>query len=565
MAAHASEPWSADTKTGKTTAEPYRVTEDYFERPRKLRIIIIGCGASGILFAYKFQKHLTDCEIVIYEKNEDVGGTWLENRYPGCACDVPSHAYQYPWAPNPEWKKYYSGSEELCQYFKGVAERFNIMQYVKLRHRIVGASWNEEVSKWHVKVQNGDNVFEDDAEFLLNAGGVLNDWKWPSIPGLENFQGKLMHSAKWDDSYDLRDKNIAIIGGGSSAVQIIPSLQPRVKSMTTFIRSSAWISGSYGATYAGPNGQNFEYSQEQIEQFRQNPKLQLEYWKKIEQELNKRFRFIIKGSEDQKQIVKNTAEDMRAKLAQKPSLADHLIPKFAFGCRRPTPGNGYLEALTSDNVDPVFTPIEEVTSTGLRTTDGHHYEVDALVCATGFNVSFRPRFPLIGLEGENLQDRWTKNTPKSYLSMMVDGFPNYFTSLGPHSPVGHGSIIPVIEVVADYILAVMKKVQCQSIRSVDVKREAVEDFSHHADEFLKRTAWSDGCSSWFKNGTVDGPVVAIWPGSRLNWFEALREPRYEDFNYKYATGNRFQYFGNGFTQREIEGSDLTWYLDSPDV
>ena len=137
--------------------------------------------------------------------------------------------------------------------------------------------------------------------------------------------------------------------------------------------------------------------------------------------------------------------------------------------------------------------------------------------------------------------------------------------MGPHSPVGHGSLIPVIEVVADYVLAVIQKVQRQCIRAVDVKSQAVDDFTEHTDIFMQRTAWSDGCSSWFKNGTVDGPVVAIWPGSRLTWFEALREPRFEDFNYTYETGNRFQYFGNGFTKREVEGEDLTWYLDQPDI
>jgi hypothetical protein len=137
--------------------------------------------------------------------------------------------------------------------------------------------------------------------------------------------------------------------------------------------------------------------------------------------------------------------------------------------------------------------------------------------------------------------------------------------LGPHSPVGHGSLIPVIEVIADYILAVLQKVQRQRIRAIEVKAEAIDDFIQHTDEFMKRTAWSDSCSSWFKNGLVDGPVVAIWPGSRLTWFEALREPRFEDFNYTYETSNRFQYFGNGFTQREIEGQDLTWYLDHADV
>lgn len=156
----------------------YNVTDAFFGKPRKLRIIIIGCGVSGILFGYKLQKHLPDCEFIIYEKNEDVGGTWLENRYPGCACDIPSHAYQYTWAPNPDWKKFYSGSEELWQYFKHVAQKFNILPFVKLRHEVVGAEWNEEDARWKVSITDEDNdIIIDHGDFLINASGIL---KWVS-------------------------------------------------------------------------------------------------------------------------------------------------------------------------------------------------------------------------------------------------------------------------------------------------------------------------------------------------------------------------------------------------
>jgi cation diffusion facilitator CzcD-associated flavoprotein CzcO len=152
----------------------YHVSEAFFEQPRKVRVIVIGCGASGILLAYKFQKHMPDCDIIIYEKNYDIGGTWLENRYPGCACDIPSHAYQYPWAPNPNWKKFYSGSEELWNYFKDVAEKFNLLQYVKLQHRVVNAKWNEAIAKWSVSIKKDDStVFLDESDFLINACGVL--------------------------------------------------------------------------------------------------------------------------------------------------------------------------------------------------------------------------------------------------------------------------------------------------------------------------------------------------------------------------------------------------------
>lgn len=154
--------------------QSYRVSEAFFEKPRPLRIIVIGCGASGILFGYKLKKHIPDSEFVIYEKNHDVGGTWLENRYPGCACDIPSHAYQYPWAPNPEWNKFYSGAEDLWRYFKGVATDFNIMPYVQLKHTVVNAAWGEEEAKWTVSIAKEDgSQITDVGDFLIDATGVL--------------------------------------------------------------------------------------------------------------------------------------------------------------------------------------------------------------------------------------------------------------------------------------------------------------------------------------------------------------------------------------------------------
>ncbi|KAK9452462.1 steroid monooxygenase [Dipodascopsis uninucleata] len=255
---------------------------------------------------------------------------------------------------------------------------------------------------------------------------------------------------------------------------------------------------------------------------------------------------------------------MKRKLAKKPELAEKLIPKYAFGCRRLTPGNGYLESLCMDNVTPEFTPIREITEKGIVTADGVLHEVDAIVCATGFDVSFKPRFPVIGRKNLDLGERW-KDFPDCYMSMSVSGFPNYFIFLGPNAPVGHGSLVPIIETVADYLLKVIKKLRQQSVKSIEPKAEAIRDFNIHTHEFMKSTAWSSSCSSWFKNGKVNGPVVAMWPGSRMQWFEAISEPRFEDYNYTYIAGNRFSYLGNGFSKRELDGADLTWYLDSPDL
>ncbi|CAI7602451.1 unnamed protein product [Penicillium viridicatum] len=542
----------------------YEVSETYFGQPNKVRIAIIGCGASGIAITRKIHQLLENYELVIYEKNPDVGGTWFENRYPGCACDIPSHAYQFTFAPNPEWSSFYSSASDIHRYLKTTAENIGVPSYLKLSHTVIAAEWSSSSALWSIQVRDSDGAtFTDEVHFLINAAGVLNKWKWPAIAGLELFKGKLLHSARWDETIDLTEKNVGVIGGGSSAVQIVPTILPDVKSMKCFIRSPTWISGAYATKYAGKNGTNFEYTKEQKQAFRNDPGHYLAYRKGIEHELNSRFRFILKDSKEQAEIVQNTREDMISKLGAKvSSAAPHLIPNFAFGCRRPTPGNGYIEALASDKCDPIFAPIDSITERGIKTTDGTDHDFDVIICATGFDVSFKPSFPLIGLGGVNLQRLWEKQTSRSYLSLAVSGYPNYFMSLGPQSPVGHGSLLPMIEVAADNIVKMIRKSQRQGVRSVMVKERAVQDFAKYTEEFLKRTAWSDSCSSWFKNGQRFGPVVAIWPGSRLNYIEALTEPNYEDYEWEYSTKNQFQYMGNGFTKSELEQQDLTWYLDS---
>lgn len=215
----------------------YRVTEEVLYTKRHLRIVCVGAGAAGLQIAYKAERALSNIDLQIYEKNADIGGTWLENRYPGCMCDIPSHSYQFTWERNPSWSAYYSSSEEIWQYFKDVATKYDLEKYVQLNTKVKHAVWDEEAGKWNLTVNGPNGQFEDSCDILISASGVLNSWKYPDIPGLDTFQGKLMHSAKSENDYDLKGKTIAVIGGGSSAVQIIPSIQPDATKLAAFLRS----------------------------------------------------------------------------------------------------------------------------------------------------------------------------------------------------------------------------------------------------------------------------------------------------------------------------------------
>ncbi|GLA21575.1 hypothetical protein AnigIFM62618_011244 [Aspergillus niger] len=509
---------------------PYEIIDEPSRSRRKIRIVVIGAGASALNFAHDIDQSTLDIELVLYEKNPEVGGTWFENRYPGCGCDIPSVNYQFSWAPSPDWTSFYSSAPEILKYFKGIADNYGLRKYIRLDHRVVGASWDEDSEQWHVKIQRGDNpanVFEDRCHILVNASGVLNKWKWPAIRGRETFQGPMVHSAHWDDQVELKGKRVAVIGSGSSAVQIVPTIQPNTA-----------------------NQKNI---------FRNHPQKYLAYRKKIESELNSRFRFILNGSEEQANARAYAERDMRSKLARRPEIADHIVPKnFAVGCRRPTPGNGYLEALCSQNTEVVSESISEITPKGIRTADGVEHEVDVIVCATGFDVSWRPSYPTIGREARSLSEQW-KDIPRTYLSITVPNFPNYLIFNGPFGPYGHGSFLPITETLSRHFLQILEKMSSEGVTSFEPKEEAVADFFEHHRKFMPRTAWTSPCRSWFKQGTVDGEVM-MWPGSRIHFFETMKQPRWEDYHLRYTTTNRFGYLGNGFAAREFDGSDMSWYL-----
>lgn len=248
---------------------------------------------------------------------------------------------------------------------------------------------------------------------------------------------------------------------------------------------------------------------------------------------------------------------MRKKLSKKPELADKMIPSWPVGCRRLTPGVGYLEALVEDKVDTVFGQIANFDATGIIMKDGGHRAYDAIICATGFNVSYKSRFPFVGRDGAQLDEEYAEN-PYSYLAIGVPGFPNYFCFNGPNAPVGVGSLIPATEAQGEYIVNAIIKFQTQDIKSMMPSYAATKKFVEHTDKWMPRSVWSAGCRSWYKNHKIDGRVTALWPGSGLHYVDALSQPRWEDYEYTYVDSNPFSYLGDGFTHIEHTGEDRTW-------
>ncbi|KIX05594.1 uncharacterized protein Z518_06466 [Rhinocladiella mackenziei CBS 650.93] len=539
-------------------SEAYYIDHEHIHKRQKMRLICIGAGIAGIAAAYKYMEQLRDVEFQIYEKNHDVGGTWLENRYPGCACDIPAHGYTYSWEGNPNWSRFYAEAEEIHSYYKGLAIKWNCMQYIKLSHRVIEAKWSEAESSWNLKIESltEGTIIEDRCDILLSATGVLNHWKWPDIPGLHRFKGRLLHSARWDEEYNFQDKTVAVIGAGSSAIQIVPNLQKG-----DFIRSPTWITPEFSASLAA-DGRETRYSAEEIKRFNTDKKYFLQYRKDIQNTGSSSFSLYYKGSELQEKAYRDFSQLMRKRLGGDAELCERLIPKFEVGCRRFTPGNGFLEALVKPNVTVVVTEIESITPDGIRTTDGVHYDVDAIVCATGFDCSYRPAFPVIGRDGRDLGEFW-RDEPVHYLSVAVPGFPNYFVTGGPNSPISNGSLISGLETEIDYAYACLRKLQEENGASMEASEQATADFMEHKNAAMKEFVWSGDCKSWYKNGRVDGPVIGPWCGSTWHFNKALRNPRFEDYIFKYRKRNRFQYLGFGRTLGELRGEDMAAHLREP--
>ncbi|KAJ6582825.1 FAD/NAD-P-binding domain-containing protein [Mycena sp. CBHHK59/15] len=534
---------------------------------RPIKVIAIGAGMSGISLAHDVQENGENIALTIYEMAPDVGGTWFWNKYPGIRCDIPIVNYQMHWSPKLDWPEYYCTGAVIHEYYRSLVDKFGLWKYIHLQHEVLKAEWDDDAHKWRLRVRGPDgNEFDDDCDVLINAGGVLNIWKWPSIDGLHSFKGTLCHTARWPADLSVKDKRVAVIGSGSSGIQVLAAIQPEVKQLFHWIRSPTWITAAFAPQFAGPGGTNLQYSEEQKRKFLEDPVHALKYRKMIESELNSRFKFIIQGTPEQKAALAFGNKHMRERLQGNQRLIDALIPKdFTVGCRRATPGNGYLEALVEPNVYVFTEMFQRITERGFVDAEGKEYEVDVIVCATGFDTSFVPRFPVIA-HGKNIQDRWKDYPVDSYLSIAVKDVPNYFMYYGPHGPTSHGSTAPVIQALTGAFMKILKKMQTENIKAIKIKDKAADDYNEHRELYVQRTAWVGPCSSWFRRGTDVSPM--LFPGNRVLFIELLTTLRWEDWDYEYGyAGNRFGYLGKGFTQCELDGRDTTFYyglLDGKD-
>ncbi|RYP56741.1 hypothetical protein DL769_009867 [Monosporascus sp. CRB-8-3] len=539
--------------------------ENAIYNERFVKVICVGAGASGLCLAYKLKRSFRNYSLTLYDKNPAVSGTWYENRYPGCACDVPSHNYTYSFEPKADFTSVYAGSREIRGYFEEFVAKYGLGEHLRLSHMVTATRWDDAAGRWAVEARNllTGAVVEDWCHILVHATGYLNKPAWPSVPGLETYGGAKLHSADYDEAVSLEGKNVLLIGGGSSAVQILPAIQPVANRVKIFIRSPSWMLPDI-STESGA------YTPLEIERFVNDPHAVQELRQNNERTMNSIFPMYQKGTVLQEQCRSLLTSETK-KILDDEVMTKNLIPNFAVGCKRVIPsGFRFLKTLKKDNVDVVYSAVSSFTETGCTSEDGALHTGNVIICATGFDTSYVPRYPVLAESADgkqrNLQDEWAASI-EGYMGVGIPEYPNTFTLLGPWTPVSNGPTLVAIEAQADYVCAFIDRWQTEpTLHSVRPKRAACDDFKAYAARAMENLVWTDGCRNSHNNHQA-GPgarTPTTWPGSTLHYLEAMREVRWDDWEFSYK-GNRFAWLGDGVSRAEWEPTaDLAYYIRERD-
>ncbi|WP_405136249.1 flavin-containing monooxygenase [Nocardia sp. NBC_01388] len=465
------------------------------------KIVIIGAGFAGIGLAIKLREAGFD-DLVILERADDLGGTWQANTYPGCACDVPSQLYSYSFAPNPNWSRTYGRQREILEYLRSVANRNDIAGRIRYGAEVVRATWDESESIWRVHTADGPLT----ADFVISATGVFSDAKYPSLPGLETFQGKSFHSLHWDHEHDLTGERVAVIGTGASAVQFVPEIQPKVAALTLFQRSAPWIVPRMDRTTTALERSLLRRVPAVGKAIRGGYYTLIEGFGLIGF-VDNRFRhpYELLG----KMQLRRQISD--------PELRRKLTPDYMIGCKRAIFSDAYLPALDQDNVEVVTTGIAEVRAHSIVTRDGVERPIDTIIYGTGFESVPGAFERFTGRDGLTAAEVYAKR-PQSYLGAALAGFPNFFCTLGPFGAAGNQSAIFMIESQVAYIVDALRTMRERGVQRVEVRPEVQEAFLDEMEQRSRSTVWlTGGCQSYYT--TADGHNAGLYP----NWsFEYRR-------------------------------------------
>ncbi len=498
----------------------------------RMKVVVVGAGMSGLLAGIRLKQAGIDFTIV--EKDADVGGTWLENVYPGCRVDNPNHMYSYSFEPNHDFPQYYSTQGVLLAYFRRVADKHGLRRHIRFDTSVEEAVFDEARAVWRVEVKTKDGGREIlEAAALITAVGQLNRPRYPDIDGVETFDGPSFHSARWRHDVDLTGKRVAVIGTGASAFQFVPEIAPKVAHLEVFQRTPPWCLP--GPTYHHDVPQGKKWLLEHVPFYGKWYRFWL-FWM-----LTDGLYEAVKADPDWKgspqavgeanaMMREMLAEALRAQAPDDPGLLAKVIPTYPVGGKRALVDNGvWVGALKRDNVDLITTPIERIVPAGVVTKGGAEHPADVIIYGTGFHASrFLWPMRIVGRGGVDLHQAWNGDA-RAYLGMTTPGFPNLFILYGPNTNiVVNGSIIFFSECSVRYILGCLKLMAESGSRTMEVRREIHDAFNAKVDAANALMAWgAPQVTSWYKNAT--GRVSQNWPFPLVDYWNATVAPNPADF------------------------------------
>lgn len=463
--------------------------------PQSAHVLVVGAGFAGIAAAAKILADDPGADVLIIERASEVGGTWRDNTYPGCACDVPTSLYSFSFAPSPEWTHTFARQPELFTYLRGVVDSLGLRDRMVFDCELTSAIWDSERSQWNVDTSQGPMT----ADVLVAATGALSTPKLPDVPGLDIFGGTMFHSATWNHEHDLTGRRVAVIGTGASAVQFVPEIADRTERLTVFQRTPAWVVPRldrtlgklekamykrFPATQKAVRGVIYGYREAYVTALAHHPKVL--------------------------PLISNVAKVHLRLQVKNPVKRAVLTPDFLLGCKRMLLSNNWLKTLDRDDVDLVASRLTRIAEDSVIDADGNSYPVDTIIFGTGFTPTEPPiSHALVGTDGRTLAEHWS-GSPNAFRGTTVHGFPNLFLMYGPNTNLGHSSIVYMLESQANYVVDALRRMADHRLASVEVSKHAQQQYNSWIHDSLAGTVWnSGGCSSWYLDAQGRNPVM--WP------------------------------------------------------